>query len=44
MANKKIDVMKFVDDIVPLEETQKAYERLTSGTDDAVKIMIDPKK
>ena len=44
MANKKIDVMKFVDDIVPLEETQKAYERLTSGTDDAVKIMIDSKK
>ena len=44
MANKKIDVMKFVDDIVPLEKTQKAYERLTSGTDDAVKIMIDPKK
>ena len=44
MANKKIDVMKFVDDIVPLEETQKAYERLTSGTDDAVKIMIDQKK
>lgn len=44
MANKKIDVMKFVDDIVPLEEIQKAYERLTSGTDDAVKIMIDPKK
>lgn len=44
MANKKIDVMKFVDDIVPLEETKKAYERLTSGTDDAVKIMIDPKK
>ena len=44
MANKKIDVMKFVDDIVPLEETQKAYERLTSGTDDAVKIMIDPNK
>lgn len=44
MANKKIDVMKFVDDIVPLEETQKAYERLTSGTDDAVKIMVDPNK
>ena len=34
--------MKFVDDIVPLTDTQKAYERLTSGTDDAVKIMVDP--
>lgn len=44
IANKKIDVMKFVDDIVPLEDTQKAYERLTSGNDDAVKIMVDPNK
>ena len=44
IANKKIDVMKFVDDIVPLEDTQKAYERLTSGSDDAVKIMVDPNK
>ena len=42
ISNKKIDVMKFVDDIVPLTDTQKAYERLTSGTDDAVKIMVDP--
>lgn len=44
ISNKKIDVMKFVDDIVPLSDTQKAYERLTSGTDSAVKIMIDPNK
>lgn len=44
IANKKIDVKKFVDDIVPLTETQKAYERLTSGNDEAVKIMIDPNK
>lgn len=44
IANKKIDVMKFVDDIVPLTNVQKAYERLTSGTDDAVKIMVDPNK
>ena len=44
MANKKIDVKKFVDDIVPLTDTQKAYERLISGTDDAVKIMVDPNK
>ena len=44
IANKKIDVMKFVDDIVPLTDVQKAYERLTSGTDDAVKIMVDPNK
>ena len=44
MAEKKIDVLKFVDDIVRLEEVQKAYERLTSGTDDAVKILVDPNK
>ena len=44
IANKKINVMKFVDDIVPLADTQIAYERLTSGKDDAVKIMVDPNK
>lgn len=44
IANKKLDVMKYIDDIVPLSGTQKAYERLTSGTDDAVKILVDPNK
>lgn len=44
IANKKIDVMKFVDDIVPLEGVQNAYERLTSGTDSAIKILVDPNK
>ena len=44
IANKKINVMKFVDDIVPLEGVQKAYERLTSGNDSAVKIIVDPNK
>lgn len=42
IAEKKIDVMKFVSDIVPLADTQKAYERLTSGTDSAIKIMVNP--
>lgn len=42
ISEKKIDVMKFVDDIVPLEGVQKAYERLTKGTDSAVKILVDP--
>lgn len=42
IANKQIDVMKFVDDIVSLERVQEAYERLTSGTDSAVKILVDP--
>lgn len=42
IANKKIDVMKFVDDIVALEGVQDAYVRLTSGNDAAVKIIVDP--
>lgn len=44
IANKEIEVMKFVDDIVSLEEVQHAYERLTSGNDDAIKILVDPNK
>ena len=44
IANKQIEVMKFVDDIVSLEEVQKSYERLTSGNDDAIKILVDPNK
>ena len=44
ISDKKIDVSKFIDDIVSLEEVQSAYERLTSGNDDAVKILVDPKK
>lgn len=42
MANKQIDVERFVDDIVPLERVQESFERLTSGTDSAVKILVDP--
>lgn len=42
IANKQIDVMKFVDDVISLERVQEAYERLTSGTDSAVKILVDP--
>lgn len=44
IADKKINVKQFVDDIIPLSETQKAYERLTSGKDSAVKILVDPNK
>lgn len=44
MSSKKIDVKKFVDDIVSLDDVQASYERLTSGTDDAIKILIDPNK
>lgn len=44
IASKQIEVMKFVDDIVSLDEVQHAYERLTSGDDSAVKILVDPNK
>lgn len=44
IANKKLDVLKFVDDIVGLDEVQASFERLTSGKDDAIKILVDPLK
>ncbi len=44
IANKQIDVMKFVDDIVGLDDVQHAYERLASGKDSAVKILVNPNK
>lgn len=44
IADKQIVVLPFVDDVVGLEDVQKAYERLTSGTDAAVKILVDPNK
>lgn len=44
ISNKQIDVMKFIDDIVSFEEVQKSYERLTSGKDSAVKILVDSNK
>ena len=44
MANKQIDVMKFVDKVVGLDQVQEAYEELTSGTSSAVKILVDPNK
>lgn len=44
IASKRIDVMKFVDDIVGLDGVQKSFERLTSGSDEAVKILVDPNR
>ena len=44
IANKRIDVMKFVDKVVSLDEVQSAFEELTSGVSPSVKILIDPKK
>lgn len=42
IASKKIDVLKYVDDVVPLEKANESYKRLTSGEDDAVKIIFNP--
>ncbi len=43
MSERKIDMLRFVDDIVGLKEVQHAYERLTSGSGSEIKILIDPK-
>ena len=42
ISEKKINVKKYIDDKVPLSEAQKSFERLTSGTDDAIKIIFKP--
>lgn len=42
IANKEIDVLKFVSKTVSLEEVQKAYEELTSGNSSSIKILVDP--
>lgn len=44
LAEKKINLEKFADDVVTLDDVQGAFERLTSGSDAAVKILIDPNK
>lgn len=42
MAAKEIDVTKFISEIVGLEQVQESYEKLTSGTSDVIKILVDP--
>ena len=42
IATKKINVTKYIDDLVPLEAAQESFERLTSGKDSAVKIIFKP--
>ncbi len=44
IANKEIDVLKFVSKTITLEEVQEAYEELSSGESNAIKILVDPKK
>ena len=42
IANKKLNVVKYIDDLVTLENVQNSFERLTSGKDSAIKIVIKP--
>ncbi len=44
IANKEIDVTKFISKKITLEEVQSAYEELTSGTSSSIKILVDPNK
>lgn len=42
ISEKKINVGKYIDDLVPLGAVQESFERLTSGKDSAVKIIVKP--
>ena len=42
IASKKINVIKYIDDYIKLDEAQEAFERLTNGKDSAVKIIFKP--
>ena len=44
VSERKINLEKFIDDIVTLNDVQHSFERLTSGNDSAVKILVDPNK
>lgn len=44
IANKEIDVLKFVTKRIGLDDVQNAYEDLTSGSSNEIKIMVDPNK
>ncbi len=44
IANREIDVLKFVSKTISLEEVQSAYEELTSGKSESIKILVDPNK
>lgn len=42
ISDKKIDVLKYIDAKVGLDDVQVSFERLTSGDDDAIKIVVKP--
>lgn len=42
ISDKKVDVLKYIDAKVGLDDVQLSFERLTSGKDDAIKIVVKP--
>ncbi len=44
IANKEIEVLKFVSKTVTLEDVEDCYEELTSGKSNSIKILVDPNK
>ena len=42
IANKTINVTKYIDELISLDDAQRSFERLTSGNDAAVKIIFKP--
>ena len=42
ISEKVIDVSKYIDARVSLDKAQESFERLTSGNDDAIKIVFKP--
>lgn len=44
ISNKKIDVLKFLDKVISLEEVDKEYKELYSGNSNNIKVLVDLKK
>ncbi len=42
IASRRLNVKKYIDEIIPLEDADDAFVRLTSGRDDSVKIIFHP--
>lgn len=42
ISEKRLDVCKYIDARVSLDKAQESFERLTSGQDDAIKIVFKP--
>lgn len=42
MSNKQIDVLKFLSKTICFEDVQKAYEELSSGSSNLIKVLVDP--